>query len=76
MELRLAITEHQSIWRSAPLQGETGAPFAGSLRRSDANEDALAHEPRWGRWKVTLVVVLFCAAFWSGVGYIATRLLA
>lgn len=57
------------------MPGEASAPFAGSHRHNDADDAVLAHEPRWGRWKVTLVVVLFCAAFWSGVGYIATRLL-
>lgn len=70
----MAITEHQSIWRTAPLAAESDAPFAASIRHGDTADPALAYEPRWGRWKVTLVVVLFCAAFWSGVGYIATRL--
>jgi hypothetical protein len=71
----LAITERQSIWRSAPLAGDAEAAFTANLRHSEDDEQVLAHEPRWGRWKVTLVVVLFCAAFWSGIGYIATRLL-
>lgn len=71
----MAVTEHQSIWRSAPLAGDAEATFSAAARRSDSEDAALAYEPRWGRWKVTLVVVLFCAAFWSGVGYIATRLL-
>jgi hypothetical protein len=71
----LAITEHQSIWRIAPMAAESDTPFAAGSRHGDIDDAALAYEPRWGRWKVTLVVVLFCAAFWSGVGYIATRLL-
>lgn len=71
----MAITEHQSIWRSTPVHGEQTVPFVSGNRRSDSDDDTLAYEPRWGRWKVTLIVVLFCAAFWSGVAYIATRLL-
>jgi hypothetical protein len=72
----LAISEQRSIWRSAPLAGDAEATFAAGLRRSADDDQVLAHEPQWGRWKVTLVVVLFCAAFWSGIGYIATRLLS
>ncbi|MFT3724257.1 MAG: hypothetical protein QM773_11770 [Hyphomonadaceae bacterium] len=37
--------------------------------------DPYADEPKWAAWKVTLGVVLFCAAFWGGVFYLATRLL-
>ncbi len=57
------------------MAAESDTPFAAGSRHGDIDDAALAYEPRWGRWKVTLVVVLFCAAFWSGVGYIATRLL-
>jgi len=53
--------------------------FAGDLRRnSPALQDADDHtldEPRWPAWKVTVAVVLFCGAFWMGVGYLAMRLL-
>ena len=37
--------------------------------------DPYADEPRTAPWKVSLVVILFCAAFWTGVGYIAMQLL-
>lgn len=37
--------------------------------------DPYADEPRIAPWKVSLVVILFCAAFWAGVGYIAMQLL-
>jgi len=57
------------------LAGDAQTAFAASQRHGDEDDNALADEPRWGRWKVTVVVVVFCAAFWSGVGYIATRLL-
>ena len=41
----------------------------------DEAPDPYADEPKWAAWKVTLGVVLFCAAFWAGVYYLATRLL-
>jgi hypothetical protein len=73
----LAIVERQSIWRNAPLGGDAANALAASARRSedDAHDDLLAREPQWAAWKVAVVVVVFCAAFWSGIGYIATRLL-
>jgi hypothetical protein len=74
----VAITERQSIWRSAAKAGEVETPFSGVRRTGDieaAYDDPLAREPKWAAWKVTVVVVVFCAAFWSGVGYIAMRLL-
>ncbi len=37
--------------------------------------DPYADEPRWPAWKVTVAVVVFCGAFWAGIGYLATRLL-
>jgi hypothetical protein len=37
--------------------------------------DPYADEPRWPAWKVTVAVVVFCGAFWTGIGYLATRLL-
>lgn len=63
LELQLAVSEHTSIWR----------PATPSHIRREAQDEVF--EPRWPRWKVTLAVVVFCAAFWSGIGYIATRLL-
>jgi hypothetical protein len=75
----VAITERQSIWRSAAKAGEVETPFSAGVRRTGdieaAYDDPLAREPKWAAWKVTVVVVVFCAAFWSGVGYIAMRLL-
>ena len=37
--------------------------------------DPFADEPQWPAWKVTLAVMVFCGAFWAGVGYLAMRLL-
>lgn len=33
-----------------------------------------AAEEKWPAWKVTLAVILFCGAFWTGIGYLAMRL--
>jgi hypothetical protein len=37
--------------------------------------DPFADEHKWPAWKVTVAVVVFCGAFWTGVGYLAMRLL-
>lgn len=74
----MAIGEQQSIWRATARRGEVGTPFSAGLRHGDLDAsyaDPLTQEPKWSRWKVTIVVIVFCAAFWSGVGYIAMRLL-
>ncbi len=31
--------------------------------------------PRWPAWKTTLFLVIFVGAFWTGVGYLAIRLM-
>jgi len=41
----------------------------------DAGPDPFADEQKWPAWKVTVAVVIFCAAFWGGVGYLAMRLM-
>ena len=71
----LAITEQQSVWRTTAIKGEGDTHFARAQRSVDTHERH-ADEPKWARWKVTVVVVLFCAAFWSGVAYIVTRLIS
>ncbi len=37
--------------------------------------DPFADDRKWPAWKVTVAVVVFCGAFWSGIGYLAMRLL-
>jgi hypothetical protein len=74
----VAITKQPSIWRTSATGADVEASFPAGLRRTADDvgyDDALAREPKWAAWKVTVVVVVFCAAFWSGVGYIAMRLL-
>ncbi|HVY88065.1 MAG TPA: hypothetical protein VG942_04305 [Hyphomonadaceae bacterium] len=37
--------------------------------------DPYADEPKWPAWKVTVFVIVFCAAFWAGIAYLAMRLM-
>ena len=37
--------------------------------------DPYADEPKWPAWKVTVFVVVFCTAFWFGIGYLAMQLM-
>jgi hypothetical protein len=36
--------------------------------------DPYVDEPKWPAWKVTIAVIVFCSAFWAGVGYLVSRL--
>jgi hypothetical protein len=46
-----------------------------AARAEESYDDALADEPKWPAWKVTVAVVVFCTACWAGIGYLAVRLL-
>ena len=37
--------------------------------------DPFADDQKWPAWKVTVAVVVFCGAFWGGIGYLALRLM-
>jgi hypothetical protein len=37
--------------------------------------DPYAGDTKWPAWKVTVAIVAFCAAFWTGIGYLAFKLL-
>ena len=55
--------------------GGAPKPSRGVRRELRADpSDPLADEPRYAAWKVTLFVIVFCAAFWTGLGYLAMRL--
>lgn len=49
-----------------------GEPFHAE---TETTPDPYIDEPKWAAWKVTLVVVVFCGAFWAGISYLAMRLL-
>lgn len=56
--------------RSKPArEGETRPP-----RLSSNLPDPHADEPKWPAWKVTIAVIVFCSAFWAGIGYLVSRL--
>ena len=43
-------------------------------RLSSNPPDPYAGEPKWAAWKVTIAVIVFCGAFWAGIGYLLSRL--
>ena len=54
---------------------------AGAGRESDPRPrlpsnlpDPHAGEPKYPAWKVTIAVIVFCSAFWLGVGYLISRI--
>lgn len=77
LENRLATTDTPSAWGGRSLRaGEADETLAGrAARAEDSYDDALADEPKWPAWKVTVAVVVFCTACWAGIGYLAVRLL-
>lgn len=75
-EERLATTDTHthSAWGGRSLMASESEDKR-TVRSDDAYEDAFPDEPKWPAWKVTLAVVVFCAACWAGIGYLAVRLL-
>jgi hypothetical protein len=74
----LSAADSRTGWVTPTLRvADVDVGFA-DMRRQVADDvmvdDALADEPKWPTWKVTVAVVVFCGAFWSGVGYLAVRL--
>lgn len=75
----MAATESRTGWGNPTLRAaDVDAGYA-DARRPVADEatlhDAFPDEPKWPAWKVTIAVVIFCGAFWAGIGYLAVRLL-
>lgn len=74
----MTTVDSRTAWGGTSRRSDADA-FAGDVRRAPAVEseavDLLIDEPRWAAWKVTLAVVVFCGAFWAGLGYVAMRLL-
>jgi hypothetical protein len=59
-----------------PKQEGTGAGREGDPKpRLPSNlPDPYPDEPKYPAWKVTVAVIVFCTAFWLGVGYLISRL--
>jgi len=55
-------------------------PSAGRNTRAGSDDgasdpsDPYANETKWPAWKVTVAIVAFCGAFWTGIGYLALKL--
>lgn len=75
----MATVDTRTVWSGKSRLNDADASFSSDVRRAPAIEsepvDLLIDEPRWAAWKVTLTVVVFCGAFWAGIGYVAMRLL-
>jgi hypothetical protein len=50
--------------KDAPVRVEDQAP----------PPDPYADQTKWPAWKVTLAVIIFCGAFWTGIGYLVLRI--
>jgi hypothetical protein len=61
----------------APKQGTAAGGERDPKPRLPSNlPDPLAGEPKWPAWKVTVAMIVFCSAFWAGIGYLISRLFA
>lgn len=67
-------THTHSAWGGRSLLASDSEDLR-TVRGDDVYDDAFPDEPKWPAWKVTLAVVVFCAACWAGIGYLAVRLL-
>jgi hypothetical protein len=58
----------------APKQGPASREGDPKPRLPSNLPDPLADERKWPAWKVTIAVIVFCSAFWAGIGYLVSRL--
>ena len=58
--------------RQRPERAEPVRPAEPSIARAPTLAEP--HIEKWAAWKVSLFVILFCGAFWSGVIYLGMRL--
>ncbi len=73
---RHLVTTSRTAWTPRVSRaGDVDDSFGGVRELDPGGPDPYADEPKWPAWKVTIAVVIFCGAFWSGVGFLATRLL-
>jgi hypothetical protein len=54
------------------LPGNIPAGLEDFMPRSDPYAD----QTKWPAWKVTIALVVFCGAFWAGIGYLIYRLVS
>lgn len=74
-ERHLVTTTSPGSWTPPTHRVGDADNMAHAIGDIDAGPDPFADEQKWPAWKVTVAVVIFCAAFWGGVGYLAMRLM-
>lgn len=56
------------------LEGRSGKTLPAGLEDFAPRRDPYADETKWPAWKVTIALIVFCSAFWGGIGYLIYRL--
>ena len=75
-ERQLATTTTRTAWTAPAKHVDEAYDLGLAIHEIDAGgPDPFADEPKWPAWKVTVAVVVFCGAFWTGIGYLAMRLM-
>lgn len=75
-ERLLATTTTRTAWTTPATHAGEADDARLTIQEIDAGgPDPFADEPKWAAWKVTVAVVIFCGAFWTGIGYLAMRLM-
>ncbi len=75
-ERHLVTTTNPAGWSPTLNRAGDSDDLAHAVHNIDAGgPDPFADDPKWPAWKVTIAVFVFCGAFWSGIGYLALRLL-
>ena len=75
-ERHLVTTTSPNVWTPPAHRAGEVDKVSHSIGDIDVGgPDPFADDRKWPAWKVTIAVVVFCGAFWSGVGYLAMRLL-
>jgi hypothetical protein len=57
------------------LDAPVGKDARARAESEPAPPDPFAGQTKWAAWKVTLAVIVFCGAFWTGVAYFVSQLL-
>ena len=57
--------------RSRESEQKPATPPTKSARNAP---DPYAHRTKWAAWKISTAIILFSVLFWSGVGYLISRL--
>lgn len=58
------------------LEGRSGKALPAGLEDFAPRRDPHADETKWPAWKVTIALIVFCGAFWTGMILLGLRLIA